>query len=148
MGVGEGDRLSFEQVFDISYERVISENVDGRDFFEAFYERFLSTSVEISRLFKDTDMGRQRTMLKKSFYSLLTFYASSNADQHIEQIAHSHSRSKLNIRPELYDLWLEALIETAREFDFEFSPRTELAWRLVMAPGIVYMKFHYDQILD
>lgn len=140
--------MSFEQVFDISYERAISEEVDGRDFFEAFYKRFLSASVEISNLFRETDMERQRTMLKKSFYSLLTFYASSNADHYLERIAHSHSHAKLNIKPEFYDLWLEALIATAREFDVDFGPRTELSWRLVMAPGIVYMKFHYDQILD
>ncbi len=59
--------MDFERVFDISYERAISSKVDNRDFFQAFYEGFLGASVEVSELFKDTDMERQRGMLKKSF---------------------------------------------------------------------------------
>ncbi|HSP56757.1 MAG TPA: hypothetical protein VLO12_00455, partial [Halomonas sp.] len=55
-----------------------------------------------------------------------------------------HGREHLDIPPHLYDLWLEALIETVRRFDDQYTDEAELAWRLVMAPGIVYMKFHYD----
>lgn len=139
--------MSFEIIFDESYERVVAEKIDGSDFFQVFYRQFLNSSEEIAERFRNTDMDRQRTMLKKSFYSLLTFYASSNADHYLEQIARSHDRSHLAIRPELYDLWLEALIDTARKFDQEFDSSTELAWRLIMAPGIVYMKFHYDREL-
>ena len=140
--------MSFEQIFDDSYERAVLETVGDHDFFEAFYDRFLGTSEEIASMFSATDMNRQRSMLKKSFYSLLTFYASNHADHYLEKIARSHNRSNLAVRPELYDLWLEALVETAREFDSDFSHRTELAWRLAMTPGIVYMKFHYDKTLD
>lgn len=50
---------------------------------------------------------------------------------------------KLDIHPELYDLWLECLIETVAEFDDGFRDEVELAWRLVLSPGIVYMKFKY-----
>lgn len=140
--------MTFEQVFDLSYERSVIKVIDGRDFFEAFYDKFLVTSDEVSQKFRSTDMERQKAMLKKSFYSLLTFYASNNVDQYLEKIALHHSRSQLNICPELYDLWLEALVENVREYDSGYGPRTELAWRLIMAPGITYMKFHYDQTLD
>lgn len=140
--------MDFEEVFDLSYERSISRQIGDRDFFQAFYERFLGMSEAISQRFISTDMVKQQSMLKKSFYSLLTFYASNNADHYLEQIAVRHSRSKLDIHPNLYDLWLEALIENVREFDSDFEPRTELAWRLVMAPGVTYMKFHYDKSLD
>ena len=142
MGIGDVI-VNFEQMFDDSYERSISEKVGNLDFFEAFYARFLDKSDEIANRFVSTDMERQRNMLKKSFYSLLTFYASNNADHYLQQIAIKHSHSELDIRPEFYDLWMDALIETVREFDREYEPRIELAWRLVMAPGIVYMKFHY-----
>jgi hemoglobin-like flavoprotein len=140
--------VNFEQIFDDSYERIVGRKFENRNFFEAFYHRFLGMSDEISEKFRDTDMTHQQSVLKKSFYSLLTFYASGNADHYLEQIARSHSQSHLAVKPELYDLWLEALIDTAREFDTEFGERSELAWRLAMAPGIVYMKFHFDKRLD
>lgn len=52
---------------------------------------------------------------------------------------------RLDIAPRLYDLWLETLIDTARDFDEQFDEEVELAWRLVLTPGIVYMKFYYDR---
>ena len=46
--------------------------------------------------------------------------------------------------PELYEAWLDSLIATARESDPDFDDELELAWRVVLAPGIAYMKFRYD----
>ena len=48
------------------------------------------------------------------------------------------------IAPELYEEWLESLIQTVREFDLEFTDEVELSWRVVLSPGITYMKFRYD----
>lgn len=137
--------MEIEQLFDASFERALSHKVDGKEFFAAFYERFLAASPEVAAKFRHTDMPRQQAMLKKAFYHLLAFYASSNTDYYLEQVAISHSRAHLDIRPALYDLWLETLIATARSFDDRFDAEVELAWRLVMAPGIVYMTFHYDR---
>ncbi|MFC6671801.1 globin [Marinobacterium aestuariivivens] len=95
--------------------------------------------------FRDTDMDRQQAMLMKSFYHLLSFYASSNADYYLDRVAISHNRDHIDIRPALYDLWLDTLIATVQRFDPDFDAAVELAWRLVMTPGIVYMKFHYDR---
>jgi hemoglobin-like flavoprotein len=136
--------MDFEQLFDASYLRVLNRKVDGQDFFAAFYERFLASSPEVVAKFRHTDMQRQQSALKKAFYHLLTFYVSRNADYYLEEVAIRHSRAHLDIRPELYDLWLETLIDTARRFDDRFDAEVELAWRLVMTPGIVYMRFHYD----
>ena len=41
--------------------------------------------------------------------------------------------------------WLESLIETVQLFDSRFTEEIELAWRVVLAPGIAYMKFKYDK---
>ena len=49
------------------------------------------------------------------------------------------------IPPDLYDVWLECLMQTLKEFDPEYSSEVELSWRVVLAPGITYMKFKYDQ---
>ncbi|WP_116474253.1 globin [Zobellella maritima] len=137
--------MSFEQIFDESYERVLSARRDGNDFFEAFYQRFLNDDRRIAQRFAYTDMATQQSMLKKSFYSLFAFYASGQADDSIRRIAERHNRDHLDINPELYDRWLECLIRTVTQFDDEISEDVELAWRLVMAPGITYMKFKYDK---
>ena len=137
--------MDTERIFDQSYERVLMHDVDGRSFFEAFYDAFVAASDEVAEKFRTTDMDRQQAMLKKSFYHLLSFYASNNADYYLDRVAISHNRHHLDIRPGLYDLWLDTLIATVRRFDPECSDEIELTWRLVMTPGIVYMKFHYDR---
>ncbi|WP_416138515.1 globin [Halomonas sp. HK25] len=137
--------MDIERLFDASYVRVLSREVDGQAFFAAFYERFLAASPKVAVKFRHTDMARQRAMLKKAFYHLLAFYASSHADYYLQEVAISHSRAHLDIAPPLYDLWLEALIDTVRAFDEQFDAEVELAWRLVMTPGIVFMTFHYDR---
>ncbi|QTF92927.1 globin [Halomonas sp. BM-2019] len=137
--------MDIERLFDASYLRVLGREVEGQAFFAAFYERFLAASPEVARKFRHTDMVRQQAMLKKAFYHLLAFYASSHADYYLQEVAISHDRAHLDIVPALYDLWLESLIDTVRAFDDQFEDEIELAWRLVMAPGIVFMKFHYDR---
>ncbi len=136
--------MNFEQIYDQSYHRVIETQGGNPEFFDLFYKKFLSSSPEIYEKFRNTDMQKQKKMLKKSFYNLLIFYGSNQADDYIEKIAISHNQSHLNIRPELYDLWLNILMETLSECDPEYSSDVELAWRLVLTPGITYMKFKYD----
>ncbi|WP_404295237.1 globin [Halomonas sp.] len=137
--------MDIENLFDASYARVLSREVEGQAFFAAFYELFLAASPEVAEKFRHTDMTSQRAMLKKAFYRLLSFYVSSHADYYLKEVAVSHSRVHLDIVPALYDLWLETLIDTVRVFDEQFDDDVELAWRLVMTPGIVFMTFHYDR---
>lgn len=136
--------MSFDDIFDASYDRVLLASHDHTDFFEAFYRRFLNSSPEIRILFRNTDMAAQRSMLKKSFFSLVAFYASGTIDDVLRRIAYLHSARELNIKPYLYDLWLECLADTVKDYDPEFCDDVELAWRLVLSPGITYMKFGYD----
>ncbi|MEJ2445667.1 MAG: globin [Exilibacterium sp.] len=138
--------MSFENTFDASYERILHKKIAGKSFFDTFYDNFMSSSKEVRERFKNTDMARQKRMLKKSFYSLFIFYASSNADDYLVKIATHHNSQNLNIRPELYDIWLDTLVKTVETFDHEFSKNVELAWRLVLAPGITYMKFKHTNL--
>ena len=137
--------MVFEEIFDDSYERVLSIKKNGKKFFESFYDRFLSGDEEIAKRFANTDMDLQQSMLKKSFYSLFAFYASGETDDYIHSIAEKHNHKHLDVWPEFYDSWLECLIGTVNQYDDEFSEDVELAWRLVMAPGITYMKFKYGK---
>ncbi len=137
--------MSYDNIFDASYKRVLETGTDGTDFFEAFYHHFLNSSSLIREQFLNTDMEKQRSMLKKSFYSLISFYASGAADNVLEKIAYKHSARQLDIKPAFYDLWMESLVATVQDYDPEFNDDVELAWRLVMSLGITYMKFKYDR---
>lgn len=138
--------MQFEKIYDDSYERVLEHTVEGRDFFEAFYDNFLSASEDVRHKFTNTNMHTQRRMLKKSFYSLLIFYGSNQAEDYLDKIAIAHDKNHLDIKPELYDLWLDTLILTLTSYDPSFNNNVELAWRLVFAPGITYMKFKYQHV--
>ncbi|MCK2150575.1 globin [Marinobacter alexandrii] len=136
--------MSFDDIFDASFRRVQVPSGKRVSFFEAFYRNFLMSSPQVRVLFRNTDMAVQRRMLKKSFFSLVSFYASGTVDDVLRKTAEMHSARQLNIDPYLYDLWLECLIDTVREYDPLFSDDVELAWRLILSSGITYMKFGYD----
>ena len=73
--------MSYDKYFDESYARVVTHPVTDKDFFLVFYHNFISASPEASKLLENTDLAKQAQMFKKSFYSLLVFYASNAADE-------------------------------------------------------------------
>ena len=113
-------------------------------FLDRFYELFLTSSEEVTQKFKHTDFKRQKRALRISLYvMMLVPERKAEADAHLERIAKRHSRRELDIRPELYDLWLDCLIRAAREFDPLFNMETERAWRSIMQAGIDFMRSRY-----
>lgn len=115
-------------------------------FLEAFYQRFVASSEEVREKFKGTDMKRQVRMLEDSLYVVAVAVQGqegSFARSDLPRIAARHSRKDLDIRPGLYDLWLECLIDTVRTHDPQFSREAEAAWRETIAFGIDYMREHY-----
>jgi hemoglobin-like flavoprotein len=112
-------------------------------FLDAFYESFVASSEEIRAKFAGTDMKRQVRMLEDSLFVIAVAVQGeegSLARGDLPRIAARHSRKDLDIRPALYDLWLECLIDTARSHDPQFSPELEAAWRDTLAFGIDYMR--------
>ena len=49
----------------------------------------------------------------------------------------------LDIRPGLYDAWLDCLIQSVREYDPDFTDEIEELWRDVMRFGIKYLTDRY-----
>lgn len=135
--------MDYEEIFDLSFERCRNSNIQ-KPFFESFYTGYIGADPRIANAFRSTDMENQQKMLEKSFYRLLTFYATNHADDYIKDIATRHNRSNHNITPDLYDIWLKKLLDTVAEYDPLFDDSIELAWRLVLSTGITYMKFKYD----
>ena len=115
-------------------------------FLDDFYRIFLDSSEEVREKFRNTDFERQTRMVADSLYVLAVAVQGnreSPAWAAVPRLAARHSRSDLNIRPELYDVWLECLLEAVRRHDPELSPEIEAAWRSTLAVGIEYMRSQY-----
>lgn len=135
---------NYLEFFIDSLYRATGGETQQHDFLTRFYELFMESTPKAAELFRHVDMQRQKQMLGRSLQEMTDFSTSRAASEHLRRTAFRHSRWDRDISPELYDLWLESLIATAREFDQEFSEEVELAWRIVLAPGIAYMKFKHD----
>ena len=113
-------------------------------FMDRFYELFLASSANIKSKFEKTNFNKQKIALKSSFYMmLLTVQGNAPAQRYLEEIADLHSRKKLNVKPEMYDLWLECLIKTVEEFDPLFDEQIKRVWRNLMNQGIRFMQSRY-----
>lgn len=128
----------YRKLLNISYQRSISPDYYG--FFERFYQNFYAADPCVARLFKKTDMDGQYRMLMQSMTHIITFSTKLESSEEMDNVAMIHGKDKLDIPVELFDIWLECLIDTVRERDLVFNTQTEIAWRVVMAAGIAYMK--------
>ena len=79
----------------------------------------------------------------EKFYEVFLNSSPELAPLFAKRVGHSHARAKLNIRPELYDLWLDSLCETAKAMDAKWTPELERSWRECMAPGIALITSLY-----
>ncbi len=137
--------VNLDALFNDSYERVSNMGENNNLFFDCFYEKFLGASSEIRDKFKNTDMKKQKLMLRSSILYIMQLFSTHEIHESMEEIAVKHDRKHMDIRPELYDIWIECLIDTVSELDPYFDDRIELAWRMVFSPGITFMKFKYDE---
>jgi hemoglobin-like flavoprotein len=127
------------ELFNDSIERCSSKP----DFLRRFYTRFVASSDKVAEKFKHTDLQKQARVLKISLYIMMLASGDSERKAHLERLAQRHSRTDLDIEPELYDLWLDRLVQAVRESDPMFDTETETAWRRVLQPGIDFMKSRY-----
>lgn len=131
------------ELFNDSFERCM-QNARAPGFLDRFYEIFIASSLEVAQKFLKTNFQNQVQALKASLcFLMMASGGSQEAMLHLEEMAQLHDRQHLNIRPELYDLWLTCLLEAVREYDKSFDTETELAWRRVLGFGIDFMKARY-----
>lgn len=129
---------NYVDTFERSLGRLVSEQMA---FFDRFYERFIGSDPEVAEIFDGVDLERQKQVLRESLRELLIFFIDHEISSYMRNLARVHGPQGRNIRVELYDRWLETILATAREIDEQFSDNDELAWRLVLSPGIELMKF-------
>jgi hemoglobin-like flavoprotein len=130
------------EIFRASLKRCLADT----DFLRDFYERFMASSPEVRAKFEGTDFPRQTRVLADSLY-LMSVASESKADaiawKELDRLAEGHSRSGLDIRPDLYGNWLDCLVKAASKHDPEFSTAIEEAWRSALAPGIEHLRSRY-----
>jgi len=112
-----------------------------RDFFDDFYDAFVASSPAVGAKFTKTDMRKQKELLRSSI-SWLIMYAGDNplGKAKIHELGKSHSRSRLNIGPEMYGFWLSSFLQTVKKHDPQADQN---AWRQVLTVGIEAMKACY-----
>ncbi|CAM2069934.1 Globin [Sulfidibacter corallicola] len=124
--------------------RITGDTVEGWDsFLETFYNTFFASSPEVAAKFKRTKLKHQRLLLRRSLESILKMAWSTEIPIGLDEIAERHDRNNLDIRPYLYELWEESLIQTVSRVDPYFDEEVELSWRIALEPGIKFMIDHY-----
>ena len=134
--------MDFVEVFRDSLKRALA----APDFLLDFYGKFMASSDEVRQKFAGTDFKRQTRVLADSLWAMAVAAqgrAGSPAWGDLPRLAELHSHSNLDIRPGLYDQWLDCLVEAAREHDPLFSKEVESAWRETLAVGIALMRSRY-----
>jgi len=114
------------------------------ELFDTFYDLFLAKSPEIPPKFARTDFRHQKLALKESLLMMLSLNTGSQeAHREIERLGEVHSRRHWDIRPALYELWLDALCESLARHDPAWRPDLDSQWRQAMRPGITLMTSLY-----
>jgi hemoglobin-like flavoprotein len=134
--------MSSVEVFRASLQRCLSKP----DFLLDFYGLFMDSSDEVRAKFKDTDLKRQTEVLANSLWVMAIVAESAHGSPAwagLPQLAEKHDRSHLDIRPELYDRWLDCLLSAARRHDALFNDAVEGDWRRTLSVGIEYMRKRY-----
>lgn len=117
-------------------------------FWDKFYEIFLKSSPDIAEKFKNTDMKRQKEILRGSLSFVLMYAKDPNAafpKGKLTDVGKVHAKSKHNIAPNQYEFWTKSLMATIKHFEGNaFTPEHEKAWREVLAPAIKLMQDQYN----
>ena len=132
----------YRKLFNNSFQRAIIP--DPNSFYKRFYEILISGDQRIADLFEKTFMNLQREMLKQSMTHIMSFSATLEPSKELIELAEMHGRGKLKIPPEFFDIWLESMIKTVEEFDPKFDENVEIAWRVMMAPGVAFMQSYCE----
>lgn len=126
-----------------SYGRCLAQ---GNLLFDRFYDLFLKSSPEIAKMFHKTDMKKQKSLLRAGINYAIMFSTDAGrtaAEGVLSRIRDSHSSRNLNVRPELYPLWISMLLKAIEETDPRFTDETRAAWKTVIDNAVGYITAGY-----
>lgn len=106
-------------------------------FYDDFYDGFLESSDEIREHFADTSRAKQKVFAHNGVATILLFaMGSAKSVQRLEALVDKHGPQSMNIRPDLYPNWADALVSAVTKHDPEFSPELDQAWRVTVQKGL------------
>jgi hemoglobin-like flavoprotein len=108
-------------------------------FLTDFYKVFLASNPSFPRMFALTDFTRQQRLLQHALGLLLSFASRPNPHL-LERLGERHGPKDLNIPPEQYPLFVNALLEAVRRHDPQYTDDLGEAWKVSVMPGIRYME--------
>ena len=111
-----------------------------------FYENFFDSHPDIRPKFINTNLDKQKQLLQQSVNLAILFADDvSYAKNGIGRIRKTHSKSNLNIPPNLYPYWKKSLIDAISEFDPEFTSQLAKEWDRVLQQTIDYVIEGYNE---
>lgn len=131
---------NFRQSFEKIFHQLCLDKEKSAAFFSLFYQNFVDKNPQIKAKFANTDMAAQRDMLRMSFIYLIDFSQTFEETPRLKELAKIHGKMDQNISAQMYDNWLDALILTLEQTVMDLDERSKLAWRVMLSPGIEYMK--------
>jgi len=134
---------NFREAFENTFHQLCLDKDKSAEFFGLFYLNFVESNPLIKTKFTNTDMEVQRDMLKMSFVYLIDFSQTFEETKRLKTLAQIHSKVDKDITANMYQHWLDALIVTLEQVFPQLPQDTKLAWRIMLAPGIEYMKARY-----
>jgi hemoglobin-like flavoprotein len=106
-------------------------------FFLAFNDNLLNGSPLVAQVFTGTSVTRRQELLKDSLVLMYAKYGEgSSAPQKLQRVGEIHSRTMVNVKPTLYPLWMQALIDALKAFDDKFDANLEADWTIAVRPAI------------
>ena len=130
------EKIDYNEIFNDSFQFI--QNTKNQ-FYDLFYENFISNSPEIKNKFKSVDLTKQKLMLKESIIHTVQFSFNKIAEPYLIKIAQIHYQ--LNIEPYMFNLFMEAIITALSQCYPKFDNHCALAWRITLSPGLEFMKY-------
>lgn len=111
-----------------------------------FYARLMDANTEIRKKFSRVDMTEQASLLS---HAIIMSFLFVDKNQHVakkclDSVRETHARHKLDIAPELYDSWLECLLETVALCDPHVNDELLSDWHDVMSVAIKHIREGYE----
>lgn len=131
--------MNYSELFHESYARVVLDKERAEKLVSVFYERLLARSARLRELFSGINMEHQRQHLRLGLVTVGTFLSTGlKSTREMDRLAEIHRA--LGLTPADYQDWLDALIEAIAEVDAPLRPEVADAWRIAVAPALVFMQ--------
>lgn len=105
--------------------------------FDLFSHHFFASPPTIAPMFAGTDMARQQSLLRQGVPMMVMHLGvNSVGATGIHRMGESHSKTHLNIHPNLCDDWINVWGNAGKDCDDQLIPALEAEWRTTWRQGV------------